>query len=59
MTIGTKEVDHMKPLAELKGEQHETNPKTDLAVLCANCHRMIHRRKDITLTLDELRIKMK
>jgi 5-methylcytosine-specific restriction protein A len=53
------EVHHIKPLSELKGEQQETNPKTDLAVLCPNCHRMIHRKKGITLTLNELRKKMK
>ena len=53
------EVHHIKPLAELKGEQQKTNPKTDLTVLCANCHRMIHRKKGITLTIIELRCKLK
>jgi 5-methylcytosine-specific restriction enzyme A len=52
------EVHHIKPLSELKGIKHETDPKTDLAILCANCHRMIHRKKNITLTLNELKIKM-
>ena len=52
------EVHHVKPLSELKGESRETNAKTDLAVLCANCHRMVHRKKGITLSLDELKIKM-
>lgn len=53
------EVHHIKPLSELNGEKYETNPKTDLAVLCANCHRMVHRKKGITLALNELKLKMK
>ena len=53
------EVHHIKPLSDLKGEKHETNPKTDLSVLCANCHRMVHRKKGITLSLDELKFKIK
>ena len=54
------EVHHIKPLSEFKGNKTETNPKTDLAVLCANCHRMIHRAssKGITLSIDELKEKI-
>lgn len=46
------EVHHVVPLASA-GET-ETNPKTDLVVLCANCHRMVHRRKKICLSIQEL-----
>jgi 5-methylcytosine-specific restriction protein A len=53
------EVHHIKPLAELKGEQQNTNPKTDLAVLCSNCHKMVHRKKGITLSLEELKMKIR
>ena len=53
------EVHHIKPLHELKGESEVVNPATDLAVLCANCHRMVHRKKSITLTLDELKKKIR
>ena len=53
------EVHHIKPLSELDGEKYETDPKTDLAVLCANCHRMVHRKKGITLSIEELKLKMK
>lgn len=53
------EVHHIKPLAELKGKEQQTNPKIDLAVLCANCHRMVHRKKGITLTVDELQNKIR
>jgi HNH endonuclease len=48
------EVHHLKPLSHYKHEVM-VNPRTDLAVLCANCHRMIHRRADQVLTLEELR----
>ena len=37
------EVHHIKQLSELNGMKYETAPRTYLAVLCANCHRMIHR----------------
>lgn len=48
------EVHHVKPLAE-PGEEVLVNPQTDLVCLCSNCHRMIHRRKDYVMTLQELR----
>jgi 5-methylcytosine-specific restriction protein A len=37
------EAHHLTPIANLKGQKLLRNPKTDFAVLCANCHRMIHR----------------
>jgi 5-methylcytosine-specific restriction protein A len=37
------EAHHLIPIATLKGQKVPRNPKTDFAVLCANCHRMIHR----------------
>ena len=49
------EVHHMQPLSEAPLGGRAVNPRTDLAVLCANCHRMIHRRAGKALTLDELR----
>jgi putative restriction endonuclease len=45
-------VHHRVPVSE--GEQ-TVNPKDDLCVVCANCHAMIHRRRDNTLTLEELK----
>lgn len=48
------EVHHLKPLSTLE-EAAEINPDTDLVPLCANCHRMIHRRKDAVLTVGELK----
>ncbi|WP_052184233.1 HNH endonuclease [Psychroserpens sp. Hel_I_66] len=55
---GFIEVHHIKPLSENKGEEKITNPETDLEVLCANCHRMVHRKKGITLSLQELKEKI-
>lgn len=41
------EVHHLRPLASLDlGEVVEYDLDTDYAVLCANCHRMIHRLPD-------------
>jgi predicted HNH restriction endonuclease len=53
---GYIEVHHAMPLAD--HGQRETDPKSDLIVLCANCHRMVHRRRDVCLTLGELRSKL-
>lgn len=47
-------VHHVKPISTV-GEKTRINPRTDLIVLCANCHSMVHRRKDLVLTLDELK----
>lgn len=48
------EVHHLTPLSTHLGA-HATDPRTDVAVLCANCHRMIHRRKGQALSLEQLR----
>jgi predicted HNH restriction endonuclease len=50
---GFAEVHHMMPLAE--AGTRKTDPSTDLVVLCANCHRMVHRKRGICLSLDELK----
>ncbi|OHY76653.1 HNH endonuclease [Priestia aryabhattai] len=54
------EVHHVKPLSTLEKEMF-IDPERDLVTVCANCHRMIHRRKDDVLTVKELRnlIKIK
>lgn len=48
------EIHHIQPLSTLS-EVMEVNPETDLVPLCANCHRMIHRRKDNVLSVEELK----
>jgi 5-methylcytosine-specific restriction protein A len=37
------------------GEETKVDSKHDMTVVCSNCHRMIHRRKDEVLTPEELR----
>ena len=49
---GFAECHHLVPLADLSPDTRTR--LTDLAILCANCHRMIHRQAP-WLTLDELR----
>jgi 5-methylcytosine-specific restriction protein A len=42
---GYIEVHHLLPVSSLKMKT-KVDPKTDMAVVCSNCHRMIHRKKD-------------
>jgi 5-methylcytosine-specific restriction protein A len=51
---GFIEVHHVKPIATF---DHEINidPETDLLPVCSNCHRMIHRRKEYVLSIDEVK----
>lgn len=37
------EAHHLVPISLLKGQKIRRDPLTDFAVLCSNCHRMIHR----------------
>jgi 5-methylcytosine-specific restriction protein A len=53
------EVHHLVPISESGGIKKIINPETDLIVLCPNCHRMVHRKKGLTLTVEELRLKLK
>tara|TARA_B100002049_G_scaffold140559_1_gene104241 strand:- start:1629 stop:2360 length:732 start_codon:yes stop_codon:yes gene_type:complete len=53
---GFMECHHKIPLYEIEGESITTID--DLALVCANCHRMLHRELD-TLSIDELRKKIK
>ena len=51
---GYVEVHHLRPVSSLQAKTR-VNPQTDMVVLCANCHRMIHRSRDGMLSPDELR----
>lgn len=51
---GYIEVHHKKPLYTLKGEV-KVDPKEDLAPVCSNCHRMLHRKKNKIMTIDDLK----
>lgn len=48
------EVHHTVPLHS-RDEEVDVNPKTDLICVCSNCHRMIHRKKGVVLSLVELK----
>lgn len=48
------EVHHIKPLNGYKHE-HLVDAKKDMISVCANCHRMIHREKEKTLSPEELK----
>ena len=45
-------IHHVEPLFET-GEK-KVNPEIDLVPLCANCHAVVHRKRDKTLTIEEL-----
>jgi predicted HNH restriction endonuclease len=47
------EVHHLVPVSHL-AEPSSVNPRDDLTVLCSNCHRMVHRKRDTPLTLPDL-----
>jgi len=52
------EVHHINPVSH-NSRRKPVNPKTEMLVVCSNCHRMIHRNKQITLSLDDLKKLMK
>lgn len=52
---GFIEVHHVQELGSAPAEGVEVDPAIDLAVVCSNCHRMIHRKAKRALTLAELR----
>ncbi|MDQ1090094.1 HNH endonuclease [Siphonobacter sp. SORGH_AS_1065] len=52
--VGFIECHHIKPLSSLQEES--ITAVEDLALVCANCHRMLHR--DLSLTIEELRMRM-
>ena len=47
-------VHHVVPISDFGGEK-AVNPETDLVTLCANCHAVVHRKRDKTLSVDELK----
>ena len=48
------EAHHINPLHKMDGKR-EINPNTEMTVLCANCHRMVHRKKNNILSIEELK----
>ena len=52
------QVHHLKPVSSYGGAVN-INPATDLAVLCSNCHSMVHRKPQSPLTIDQLKALLK
>lgn len=50
---GYIEVHHLIPVSSLC-EETAVDPVSEMTVLCSNCHRMIHRRRDDLLTPENL-----
>src|SRR5829696_3357315 len=48
------EVHHLIPVSSF-GNEVKVDPRSDMTVLCSNCHRVIHRRKNQLLTPEELK----
>ncbi|ULG82150.1 HNH endonuclease [Leptospira interrogans] len=46
-------VHHIRPIA--KAGKTSVNPRTDMVVLCANCHAMVHRSRQNILSVEELK----
>lgn len=42
------EAHHLTPVSDLRGKRIALDPKTDFAVLCSNCHRMIHKSEFVS-----------
>jgi hypothetical protein len=59
---GFIEIHHKKPLFCLDGqsiEQTISRAIGDVAALCANCHRMIHRKRNTILSVEQLRSRLR
>jgi len=46
-------IHHKNPLFD--GEERIVDPEIDLAPLCANCHAIVHRKRNETLSIEELK----
>lgn len=55
---GLIHIHHLIPISEVGGLV-DVCPETDLVPLCANCHAVVHRKKDKTLSLPELKALLK
>ncbi|WP_197053295.1 HNH endonuclease [Litchfieldella xinjiangensis] len=55
---GLVHIHHIVPVSELGGPT-SVSAETDLVPLCANCHSVVHRYKDNTLSIEQLRNHIK
>lgn len=49
------EVHHIRPISSFEGSEQNIDPKTDLVTVCFNCHRMIHRKPDDIMSVENLK----
>lgn len=56
---GYIEAHHLTSFASLKGRPTELDPEQDFAVVCPDCHRMLHRRSPEPYSLAELSAAIK
>lgn len=55
---GFIEVHHLKPVSTLEAST-KVSPEDDMTVVCSNCHRMLHRNRDIVLTPAQLKDQLR
>jgi hypothetical protein len=55
--LGFIEVHHLR-LRSTLARKTKVDPKRDMATVCSNCHRMIHRTRERVLTAEELKKMM-
>lgn len=55
---GFIEVHHIVPISQ-RGGEYKLDPIKDLVPLCSNCHSMVHRNKNRTVSINELRTAYK
>jgi 5-methylcytosine-specific restriction protein A len=47
-------VHHLRGLSQI-GKEYELDPYADLRPVCPNCHAMLHKRKPVAYTIDEMK----
>lgn len=50
-------IHHIKPVSQFDAPE-KVNPETDLVPLCPNCHSMIHKKRNETITIEQLKLLM-
>ncbi|WP_312388460.1 HNH endonuclease [Pseudomonas sp.] len=51
-------IHHVVPISDFGGEK-AVNPETDLVPLCANCHAVVHRKREMTLSIEDLQAMLR
>jgi len=55
---GFIEVHHLKPVSSLEAST-KLSPENDMTVVCSNCHRMLHRSREMVLAPAELKVLLR